>query len=244
MRYKNTPPKDNFVYGMHAVSAVLKYSPHRGRKLFMARKKDDEEIFVLAKRAGVSCELLDRSDLERRFQVGSDAQGLVLECSPYIYATLEELIERPESRIVVLDSWQDAANIGRAARAALCFGASGLVIGKDRCAQITGSAEKSAVGALSRLPVARVGNLAAALKKIQESGFFVYGADETGEVNMRDCDFARKVAIVVGQEGDGLRTLTKKHCDVMVNIPMSAADICLNAGDTALLFLYELSLRK
>lgn len=243
MRFKNTSPKDNFVYGVHAVSAVLKYSPHRGRKLFMARKKDEEDLSVLAHEAGVSIEFIERNALERRFQVGSDAQGVVLECSSFIYATLEELLERPEAKIMVLDSWQDAANIGRAARAALSFGASGLVIGKDRCAQITGAAEKSAVGALSRLPVARVGNLAAALKKIQEAGFFVYGAEEAGEVTLRDCDFARKVAIVVGQEGEGLRTLTKKHCDVMVKIPMATDDICLNAGDTALLFLYELSLR-
>ncbi len=243
-KIKTPSPKNNTIYGMHAVSAVLKYSPHRGRKLFIARKDDADEILALAKKAGISTELMNRHDLERRFNVGSDAQGLVLECSNFHYASLEELLEAPEKRIVVLDSWQDAANIGRAARAALSFGASGLVIGKDRCAEINAAAEKSAVGALARLPVARVGNLAAALKKIQESGFFVYGADEHGEVSLRECDFAQKVAIVVGQEGEGMRSLTRKHCDVMVNIPMAADDICLNAGDTALLFLYELSLRN
>lgn len=235
--------KENFVYGVHAVIAVLRYSPHRARKLFIARKKDNEELVALARKAGVACESVERGWLEQRFSLGSDAQGLLLLCSAYVYSTLEEIIERPEQKILVLDSWQDAANIGRAARAALCFGASGIVIAKDRCAEISSAAEKSAVGALARLPVARVVNLAAALKTIQHSGFFVYGADEHDHTPIKQCDFAQKTAIVIGQEGEGLRELTKKHCDVMVNIPMLAPDMCLNAADTAALFLYELSSR-
>ncbi|MCA9508437.1 MAG: RNA methyltransferase [Myxococcales bacterium] len=235
--------KINFIYGVHAVSAVLKYSPHRAYKLILARKKNEDELLTLARVANVSCDFIDRNALENRYRVGSDAQGVVLECAPFSYTPLEEIIERSESKIMVLDSWQDAANLGRAARAALLFGASGLIIATDRCAQITNAAEKSAVGALARLPVARVANLASALKKIAQSGFFIYGADQSGSVSLRDCDFAQKIAIVVGQEGEGIRPLIMKQCDMIVNIPMKSDDICLNAGDTALLFLYELSFK-
>jgi 23S rRNA (guanosine2251-2'-O)-methyltransferase len=147
-------------------------------------------------------------------------------------------------RILVLDSWQDAANLGRAARAALSFAAGLIIIGKDRSVQVSAAAEKSAVGALAQIPVARVTNLSAAIQKIKDAGFFVYGADERGSVDIKQCDFARKAAIVIGQEGEGLRELTKKNCDVLVSIPMAKADICLNAADTALVFLYELSRRE
>ena len=233
-------PKDDFIYGFHAIDQLLRYDAHRARKLFIARK-DHQEIEQRARSLGVSCEYVERDFLERRFRVGSEAQGLVLMCAPFSYTPLEDLLVNPAHKLVILDTWQDSANIGRAARAALCFGASGLIICTDRSAQITSAAEKSAAGALARLPVAPVGNLAGALKKIKEQGFFVYGADERGEISISRCDFASKVAIVIGQEGAGLRELTKKTCDVLVNIPMTNSDICLNAADTALIFLYELS---
>lgn len=241
MRKKAPAQKDDFIYGFHAVDQLLRYGAHRARKLFIARSKDHQGIEEKALAQGISCEYVERDYLEKRFRVGSEAQGLVLICAPFAYTPLDDLLLDPAHKLVILDTWQDSANIGRAARAALCFGASGLVICTDRAAQITSAAEKSAVGALARLPVARVGNLAAALKKIKEHGFFVYGADERGEYNIRDCDFASKVAVVIGQEGAGLRELTKKNCDVLVNIPMTQSDICLNAADTALIFLYELS---
>lgn len=241
MRKKASAPKDDFIYGFHAIDQLLRYAPHRARKLFIARSKDTKEIEERARANSIQCENVERDFIEKRFRVGSEAQGLVLSCAPFAYTPLEDLLLNPANKLVILDTWQDSANIGRAARAALCFGASGLIICTDRSAQVTSAAEKSAVGALARLPVARVGNLAAAMKKIKEQGFFIYGADERGEYNIRTCDFASKVAIVIGQEGAGLRELTKKSCDVLVNIPMANSDICLNAADTALIFLYELS---
>lgn len=236
--------QDNFVYGLHTVMAVLRFQPERAKKLLIARKSDHEQLVKLAEKNGVLYEFVERTFLEKKFAVGSDAQGLVLQCSPFAYCHLEDLIEGHAQKILVLDSWQDAANIGRAARAALCFGADGIVICKDRSAQVNSAAEKSAVGALAQIPVARVVNLAAALTKLKEAGFFVYGADERGRTPIKDCDFAASVVIVVGQEGEGLRELTKKHCDMLVNIPMANTEICLNAADTALLILYELSARN
>ena len=233
--------KENYIYGFHAVDQIIRYAPHRARKLFIARSKDHQKIEEQARRAGISCEIVDRDFLKKRFQVENEAQGIVLVAAAFEYVPLEELLEIPAHKLVILDTWQDAVNIGRAARAALCFGASGLVICTDRSAEINSVAEKAAVGALARLPVARVGNLAMALKKIKEQNFFVYGADEAGQVSLEKCDFAAKTAIVIGQEGAGLRELTKKNCDLIVNIPMANKDICLNAADTALIFLYELS---
>ena len=234
---------ESFVYGHHTVLAVVRHQPTRAKKLFIARAENAIEAKRLAEGRGIACEQVDRGYLEKRFLVGSDAQGLVLLCSPFSYVDLDDEILSETNRILVLDSWQDAANIGRAARAALSFAAGLIIICKDRSAQVTAAAEKSAVGALAQVPVARVTNLAAAIKKIKDAGFFVYGADERGRVDIKHCDFAQKVAIIVGQEGEGLRELTKKNCDVLVSIPMAQKDICLNAADTALVFLYELSTR-
>lgn len=242
--YKKAPQKDHIIYGFHAVEAVLRFSPHRAKKLFLARKQEAAYLEKLAFNSQVVCEYLERDALEKRFAVGSDAQGVVLIAAPFLYTPLEELLTKESKRLLILDTWQDAVNIGRAARAALCFGASGLVICTDRSAEVTAVAEKAAVGALARLPVSRVKNLASAMDKIKKSGFFIYGADERGPSGIASVDFASKVAVAIGQEGSGLRELTKKNCDVLVNIPMAVSDICLNAADTALIFLYELYGRK
>lgn len=240
---KHEAQPHNIVYGLHAVKAVLTFQPGRAKKLFIARSADVEAIKALAHSQRVAYEQVERHVLERRFSVGSDAQGLVLQCASFPYVELNDALLANPTRILLLDSWQDAANVGRAARAALSFGVDLMIICKDRSAQITSAAEKSAVGALAQVPVARVTNLTTSIKKIQEAGFFVYGADERGSVSIKHCDFAAKAAIVIGQEGEGLRELTKKNCDVLVSIPMVHADICLNAADSALIFLYELSTR-
>ncbi len=233
----------NFVYGYHSVTAVLRHQPARAKKLFIARKEEVTDVKRLADAYRIPYEQVDRVYLEKRFAVGSDAQGLVLLCSAFSYVELDDTLLSSMNRVLILDSWQDAANVGRAARAALIFGADLMLICKDRSAQVTAAAEKSAVGALAQIPVARVTNLAAAMKKIKDAGFFIYGADEHGTTTIKNCDFASRAAIAIGQEGEGLRDLTKKNCDMIVSIPMVHRDICLNAADTALVFLYELSTR-
>lgn len=233
-----------FVYGVHAVTAVLKHEPHRAKKLILARSKEADELSHLAVLAGIVCEPMERSFLEKKFQVGSDAQGVVLMAAPFAYTPLNDLLSQKITTLLVLDSWQDGANLGRAARAALAFGAGGMIICKDRAIQVNSHAEKAAVGALSKIPVSQVVNLSDALQKLKEHNFFVYGADMDGRVALKDCDFAEKAAIVIGQEGSGLRELTKKRCDLIVNIPMAEPEICLNAADSALLFLYQRSQKK
>ena len=241
--YRSPAGKNDILYGLHTVMAVLSHEPHRCKKLFIARREGERSLIELAEKKQLSYELLDREGLNKRFGLGSECQGVALLCSPYSYCKLEDLLLGDRKRLLFLDSWQDAANLGRAARAALCFGADGLIILKDRSAQITPAAEKSAVGALSQIPVARITNMAQGLEKAKDHNFFVYGAFEDGRVSLRQCDFSQKVALVIGQEGEGIRQLVKKSCDVMVKIPMSSESICLNAADTALIFLYELSMR-
>jgi 23S rRNA (guanosine2251-2'-O)-methyltransferase len=228
----------NFIYGFHTVTTTIKFQPERCKKLYIARKEDSAFIKKLAQQFGIPAETVERDFLEKKFRVSSDAQGLVLECAPFLYADVDELIDQAKA-LVILDSWQDAVNLGRAARAGLCFGMDGLVICKDRSVQVNALAEKAAVGALARIPVARVVNLSALQTKLKKAGFFIYGADEEGEIALKDCDFANKSALVIGQEGAGLRALTKKSCDVLVRIPMAVSDICLNAADAALLMMYE-----
>lgn len=241
MKYKkNSGGVDSFIYGMHTVMATMKHQPKRCKKLYLARK-DSAELIKLANKLGIEHEVIDRQLLHKKFAIESDSQGVVLLCSPFPYVESKSFLEHKVSRLLLLDTLQDNVNIGKIARSALCFGAHGIVICKDRSAQINAQAEKAAVGALAQIPVAKVTNLASFIVKLKELDFFVYGADMRGKSSLQQTDFAQKSALVIGQEGSGLRELTKKNCDMLIKIPMANEDICLNAADSALLMLYELN---
>lgn len=233
-----------FVYGLHTVMAILRYQPQRAKKLFLARIKSADEVKGLAEASGITVEYCERMDLEKRFSVSSDAQGVLLVCHPLHLLSLDELLHKKPTILLLLDSLQDNINLGRIARSALALGAGGIVLTKDRSAQVNAAAEKAAVGAFAKMPVAQVTNLAMAITALKENDFFIYGADERGEVDLNKAQFAKKSAIVIGQEGEGLRELTKKKCDLLIKIPMQAPDICLNAADAALLFLYQIAISQ
>jgi 23S rRNA (guanosine2251-2'-O)-methyltransferase len=240
---KNKPknPPAYFLYGTHAVKAVLRYQPYRAKKLLIARTKEAGELISLGERNQVAVEQLERGVLEHRFGLGADAQGVILQASPFPFVTMNDFLAQSPKLVLVLDNWQDSVNIGRAARAALAFGADGIIVGKDRCAGVTNHAEKAAVGALAQVPVVQVTNISDAITRLKDEHFFAYGADADGTTSLVNCDFAAKVAVVIGQEGEGLRDLTKKRCDMVLSIPMANPDICLNAADTALVFLFHLA---
>lgn len=238
---KHKETKTYFVYGIHTVKAVLNYQPYRAKKLFITRKQDSEDLISLALSNHIDFEQIERNELEHRFGVFSDAQGIVLTCSSFDYTSLENMLSKNPKKLLLLDSWQDSVNVGRAARASLAFGVDAIIMCKDRSVAVNAHAEKAAVGALSRIPIIRVTNLSSAIEILKKNNFFIYGASEEGKVLLDKCDFADKTAIVIGQEGDGLRSLTKKQCDVLVRI--KSENICLNAADSAMIFLYQLTIQ-
>src|SRR6185503_14760296 len=107
-------PRESFVYGVHAVEAIVRHSPHRAKKLLLARKHDIDELSALAAHARINVEQVDRAYLEKRFALGSDSQGVVLLTAPFSYADLNEILVNA-SCLLILDTWQDPVNLGRAA---------------------------------------------------------------------------------------------------------------------------------
>lgn len=238
---KNLAGKEYVVYGLHTVLGVLKNQSFRAKKLFIARK-DMKEVVDLAVMQKIHYELVDRQYIEKKFNLSSDAQGLAMICSPYSYLTTDEILFKKPKLLILLDELQDSINLGRIARLALSFGADALVICKNNSAKVSPMAEKASVGALSIIPVVEVNNLSSFIEKLKILNFFIYGADEHGSIEVNNVDFAEKIAVIIGQEGEGLRSLTKKNCDLLVKIPMKNSNICLNAADAALVFLYQISI--
>lgn len=183
---------------------------------------------------------------------GGVHQGVVAICERSHYIDLESLLEiekKKRSMIVCLDGVQDPRNLGALARSALAFGAVGMVIPERRSAGVTPAAVKASAGALSKLPVARVTNMAQAITSMKKEGFWTVGAVATDDAppggppaqTPAECDPGEKIALVLGGEGAGLRHGIEKLLDFRVRIPIAGEMESLNVSVAGAILLYEWS---
>jgi 23S rRNA (guanosine2251-2'-O)-methyltransferase len=212
------------------------------------RDADDRvrEAVDLATAAGVPMVETGRAELDR-LTGGSVHQGLALRVRPYAYAAAGDLTERARAAgapalIVALDGVTDPRNLGAVARSVAAFGGHGVLLPARRSARVTAGAWKASAGALARVPVAQVPNLARALAAYQQADLFVVGLDAGGDTPVADLAVAgAPLVIVVGSEGRGLSRLVAERCDVLARIPMASGTESLNAGVAAGIALHAVA---
>jgi 23S rRNA (guanosine2251-2'-O)-methyltransferase len=200
-----------------------------------------QEIIDLARRASVPVRFEPRASLERL--AGSSAhQGVIALGAARKYADIESVAEA--EMLVVLDGVEDPHNLGAIIRTAHAAGAGAVIIPERRAASVTDVVAKAAAGALEHLPVVRVTNINRALEELKERGYWIYGLDERGTQAHDQTDYAQRSVLVLGGEGKGLHEQVRKHCDVIVRIPMAGKISSLNVSVAAGVVLFEWRRRK
>ena len=196
-----------------------------------------QQIIDEARRAGVPVRFEERGSLDRL--AGTPAhQGVVAMGTAQRYGTLDDL--GADARLaVVLDGVEDPHNLGAIIRTAHAAGADAIVIPERRAAGLTDVVAKAAAGALEYLPVLRVGNINRALEEVKRRGFWIYGLDERGEQPYDQVAYNVPSALVFGGEGKGLHEQVRRHCDVLVRIPMAGKISSLNVSVAAGVVLFE-----
>jgi 23S rRNA (guanosine2251-2'-O)-methyltransferase len=239
--------RDELVFGVNPVREALRGA--RGiHELYVQSTATDhrlEKILELAREKGVRVIKRDREDLTRMCG-SSHHQGMALRVAPFPYADLDDIIATTAQGgsagfLLVLDGIQDPHNLGALIRTAACAGANGVVIPKDRACGITSVAEKSSAGAVETIPVAQVTNVAQALEAMKGSGYWVYGLTGEAETPIYSVDFSGNVALVIGGEGEGIRPLVRKQCDVLASIPQYGGVGSLNASVAGGIALFEVA---
>jgi 23S rRNA (guanosine2251-2'-O)-methyltransferase len=195
-----------------------------------------QEIIDLARRASIPVRFEPRNALDRL--AGSSAhQGVVALGAATKYAGLEAV---GDARLVVLlDGVEDPHNLGAIVRTAHAAGAGSVIIPERRAAGITDVVAKAAAGALEHLPVVRVTNINRTLEDLKKRGYWIYGLDERGTEDYTAVDYAAPTAFVLGSEGKGLHEQVRKHCDLLVRIPMAGKISSLNVSVAAGVVLFE-----
>ncbi|HYP81150.1 MAG TPA: 23S rRNA (guanosine(2251)-2'-O)-methyltransferase RlmB, partial [Steroidobacteraceae bacterium] len=233
------------VFGIHAVRSLLQRAPARLRRLMIDSKREDariRELLQLAQAAGVKAERVDAKAIAAR--VGEAAhQGVIaeVESMPAWQEAdlLQALTDKRDPLVLLLDGVQDPHNLGACLRTADACGALAVVVPKDRAAGMNATVRKVAAGAAETTPLVSVTNLSRSMKLLKEAGLWIAGADMTGEKMAWQADLGGSLALVMGGEGEGLRDLTRRHCDFVVRLPQVGSVESLNVSVACGMLLYE-----
>ncbi|MCC7411247.1 MAG: 23S rRNA (guanosine(2251)-2'-O)-methyltransferase RlmB [Gammaproteobacteria bacterium] len=235
----------DLVVGVHPVRHALAAAPERALELWLLDGADRDAlaaIVALAAAAGVSAQRVPRRTLDRLAGDGHH-QGVVLRQRPV--AALEEadlyaLVEAADVPLVLmLDGVNDPHNIGACLRTVNAVGATALVVPRHRGAGLTPAARKAASGAAELTPFVQVSNLARALSGLAERGIRRIAVSGEDARSLYGTDLTGPLALVLGAEDQGLRRLTREHCDLAAAIPMLGAVESLNVSVAAAVCLYE-----
>jgi len=235
------------IYGINPVKIFLQRHAGKLKKIFIASGRSGsvlQEIIDLAKEKNIPVEIKKRNELDTLSE-GAVHQGVVAFCTPYVYREIGVLLDRrsgflKNDLVLILDSIMDPQNLGSIIRSAYGLGANGVIIPADRAAGITPAVIKASAGSALQMPVARVTNLSQTIDDLKARGFWIYGADIHAETDLRDVDFCRRVALVLGGEAKGIRPLLKKKCDVLLKIPMARHFDSFNVASASAIIQYEI----
>lgn len=154
---------------------------------------------------------------------------------------LDQAARTPLPLILALDQIQDPGNAGTLARSLLALGGGGLLFPQDRSAFLGQAAAKAAAGALDRLPLCQVTNLARALDACHDAGFAIYGSGLTEQTTPLFSEtFIFPAVLVLGNEDKGIRPNVAKRCQAMLSIPMRGGWDSLNVAQAGAMIMGEM----
>lgn len=226
-------------WGRHAVAAALG-NPKRTIVRAWATREAAE---ALGFPGDVPVTYADVADLGRLVPGDAPHQGVVVEAEPLEEVWLDDVLgAAPDSAILlVLDQVTDPHNVGAILRSAAAFGAIAIVTQDRHSPPEGGALAKAASGALEVVPWVRTVNLARALGDIAEAEFWRIGLAGDTDTLLKDALGPKRVALVLGAEGAGLRPNTREHCDALARLPISGAVESLNVSNAAAIALYAAS---
>jgi 23S rRNA (guanosine2251-2'-O)-methyltransferase len=220
---------ETWIVGINPVEGALANDPTRVSEMLVEQGAHNPRVAELvdeAKRLGVRVHARPRAMLDK---VSGHArhQGVVARYEAPAARNehdLADLLDAEGALFLVLDGVTDPHNLGACLRSAAAAGATAVIAPKDRAVGITPVVRRASAGAVDRVPLIEVTNLARTLRELKDAGVWLTGLAGESETSLYDIDLAGRVALVLGGEGEGMRRLTREACDHLARIPMPGAD--------------------
>lgn len=236
---------EEYIAGRNSTMEALRSGRSINRILVLKGERQGSitQILALAREKGLVVQEVDKAKLDA---IAGDTrhQGIVASVAPVEYKELEDILANAAERgeapfVVLLDELEDPHNVGAILRTADAAGVHGVLLPKRRSCPLSGTVAKTSAGAVEYVPVARIGNVVQTIEQLKKQGFWIVGADMSGEQDYFDADLKGPIVVVVGSEGRGLGRLVRESCDIIVRIPMQGKISSLNASVACSLLLYE-----
>jgi len=236
---------NEFIYGIHAINAMLEKNPDRLIEAFVLKGRQDVRLMPVLQKLqemGISIQQMGRKALDGKSN-NANHQGIIAKVK--LAKTLNEndldviLSSTFQPLLLVLDGVTDPHNLGACLRNADAAGVTAVIVPKDKSAPLTATVSKVACGAAETIPLIRVTNLARTMRALQERGIWFVGTAGEATKDIYQSKLTGSLAIVMGAEGDGMRRLTRETCDELIKIPMSGCVSSLNVSVASGVCLFE-----
>jgi 23S rRNA (guanosine2251-2'-O)-methyltransferase len=208
-----------------------------------AQGRTIELIRSLAEQKGIPISIADKQVL-RELAPDATTQGVIAVLPPRRFVSVDAILAKANEQgkrgfIVILDEIEDPRNLGALVRTAECAGVQGIIIPKHHSAPVSPAAVKASAGATEHIAIAEVTNVVNTIDGLKKEGYWVVGLDAEGNKEYTALDYSSPTALVVGNEGRGIRRLVREHCDHLVRIPLRGKIRSLNASVAGALAMYE-----
>jgi 23S rRNA (guanosine2251-2'-O)-methyltransferase len=238
--------KTEILYGYHAVYEALRAGRRTFHEIYIGKQKSNqriERIWLTANRKKLPIKELNLARLQA-ITGNPSHQGIAASVTPYPFADVDDILKSvsPDGRapfLLILDHIVDPHNLGALIRTALCAGADGVIIPKDRSAYPSPAVCKISSGALEHMCVAQVNNIVGCVKALKERDVWILGLDPKAPQSIYAAPLKGALGLVIGGEEKGLRPLVKKNCDFLISIPQRAMLGSLNASVAGGIAMYE-----
>ncbi len=234
--------KKEILFGVHPVMEAFKAGKRKIFELFVTRQNPGGRIRAITDKAEKKSIPINVTDPARLKKItgSSRHQQIGAKVSAFKPASLKDMLKKnKEPFLLILDSILDVHNMGALLRTALCVGADGVIIPKNRSAKPVPAVSKASSGAMEHILIAEVVNLKDTVRRLKESGIWVTGLDTRGNMTIFEADLKGPLAVVIGGEEKGIRPIVKKECDFLAKIPQKGPLDSLNASVAGAVIMYE-----
>ncbi len=238
---------ETMIYGVHAAQAALRNPNRKITAIWVSDIGEGHLEDAYDDTRHPAFETITRRDIERKLPAGAVHQGIALAAEPLDDVFLSDILAAANSPnaerhvVVVLDEVTDPHNVGAILRSMSMFGAKAMIVHKRNAPSITGAMAKIATGAIEHVPMIAVTNLAQVLEELKMTGFTCLGMDEDADYPIEKAPATGHIALVLGNEGEGLRAKTRATCDAIVSIESFGAIKSLNVSNAAAIALYQIT---
>lgn len=241
------------IIGRNAVIEALKSGSNISKiyVLYSAHGGSLNEIFTLAKRQGIPLSRVDSKqfgELTAGLGPGESAQGVVATATKIRFETIDSILDsiagKKDPFLLILDRIQDPQNFGAILRSAAFFHADGVIIPKEEQAPLNETVVKASAGGAFHVRIARETNLHHAITYLKEKGYWIATSAGQSPLSITEVDFKMPVAVILGNEGGGVKRLLREKSDITFAIPQIGKIDSLNVSVAAGIICYEISRQR